>query len=93
MNLCEKSGVLANNSGLFCSPRKTMFFAGDKKDLLMADEKTGFRAKRDKKSEGDEEDEDAVTQFSLTPWLSPGVWPATRRLAVSTAFSCARVSC
>jgi hypothetical protein len=34
MNLCEKSEVSTNKYGLFSSLRKTMFFAGVKKDLF-----------------------------------------------------------
>ena len=37
-----------------------MFFAEVKKDLLVAEGKTRFRAKRDKKSEEDEGDDDGA---------------------------------
>jgi hypothetical protein len=34
MNLCEKSEVPFNEYGRFCSPRKTMFFAGGEKEIF-----------------------------------------------------------
>jgi hypothetical protein len=47
MNLCEKSGVVTNVFGRFCSLRMTMFFAEVKKDFFASIRGPAFLAKWD----------------------------------------------